>query len=436
MILVVRKLMKLVLVMFIAALAARHAPSAAAASTIIVGVSPMLSAPDRAAAHAGVQNLLLRGKAGASVQVFDLGSQLRVLSVTLPESPTLRIRQVALKRELAALHAFMKQPPSDPSSANVPAFMTGVVPGLRKDGVPTRVLLFASLFHADQRDSGGVFSPGSYMSDGCVLADSRQHVLGTRDRQGILKETVIDWCFLSENVGTLDRRPVVRLWSVWASELGATLSSCQGTPNIAVESLLSGKKDPVSADSIDRSDVEIAIRRVPGSAPSVQVTADAPAATPEQLRDAAGAIPTPRTGGMTIGIVWTSAGPRTDVDLYCTPKSGAAELSFQTMKTPEGEYLRDIRSPQAPSATEQWRTHCEVIRLERADPAEATCWVNLFDNPNSAPVTGIVRILIEGRTVDVPFRVIGKGDKAAGRNARDRSASWLRIDIAGAMSQK
>lgn len=405
------------------------------ARSIIVAIAPGMSEADRQGVLNAYQQLLLKSDVGDVIQCYDAAAQRRVCTATVPKSASSRARLIALKREIAAIHACLNASPGSGSLAhplNVPAFMTMVVPGLHHEGQTTRILVFGTIFHGDERDVGATFAPGSYPSDGCAMPSGQEFPLGTGDRKGSLAGVCVDWCSMGEDCGTLERRAVVRWWTIWCAELGATLTSCQATPGVAIESAIAGTTAPVSSDVIDRTSTDVVIRDV---RPTTRST-DAPhppqrAATDAELSEAASVMPTPSLGHAMISVVWSSTDGQADIDLWVRPAPGAAELSYGNRTTPLGRYLRDIQRSASTRQTPAGNTAWEGVEiLDAHGDRMPEVWLNVYRN-TGAPVQGIVRVQVGGRTSDFAFWFSdgNVGDHASNRNNRGTSPCWLRIDL-------
>ena len=239
------------------------AQTAIAERLIIVGVAPGLNESNQKAVLEAAKKLCVECETGDTAQFYDLGTRQRIFSKVIPKADSPRGRLILCRTELATLTAHLKAPPPQGRHANVPAFLTG----LRLDGKPARVILITSLFHGDDRDVGATFVPGQCPSEAHPLASSRESIYGASDRKGSLTGVGIDWVNLDETASTLELRAVSRFWSVWATELGATLTSVETTATAAVENALKGLSSP-TAESIDRTDTVMEIRSLNKPAPT------------------------------------------------------------------------------------------------------------------------------------------------------------------------
>lgn len=240
------------------------AQTAIAERLIISGIAPGLNDSNQQAVLELAKKLCVECDAGDTVQFYDLGTRQRIFSKIIPKADSPRGRLILCRTELATLTAHLKAPPPQGRHANVPAFLTG----LRLDGKPARVILITSLFHGDDRDVGATFVPGQCPSDAHPLASSRESIYGASDRKDSLTGVGIDWVNLDETASTLELRAVSRFWSVWAKELGATLTSVESTATAAAENALKGLSAPLTTESIDRTDTVMEIRSLSKPAPS------------------------------------------------------------------------------------------------------------------------------------------------------------------------
>ncbi len=374
------------------------------------------------------QNLLLKANAGDSIHAYDGGSQRRVCTIVRSDGPPRAVLNAA-RRELVALRQYFSQSEQNGSARplNIPAFATSVLSGLRADERPLRVLVFGPTSHTDGRDIGATFGAGMYPSDACALRSGHEHPFGTADRKGSLSNVWIDWCYFDDDCGTLERRAMVRWWKVWYEELGATLVSCQATPNVAIESAVRANTTPVTNDVIDRTATSVGVLQV-RQAQANALPTSTPAAVADLATVASSVATTPVTGVVTVHAVWTSADGQADCDLWVRPAPDKAELNFSASQSPEGRLLRDVLRSGNRNET-NWTASWEAVELRRGSVGHLSCYVNLYRN-SGARVDGLVRLRIDDRTIDVPFMFSsGAGDSAGGRDQRDRSGAWVRIDL-------
>jgi hypothetical protein len=78
---------------------------------------------------------------------------------------------------------------------------------------------------------------------------------------------------------------------------------------------------------------------------------------------------------------------------------------------------------------ETWKASWEAVEIETAILADTTCWLNLYRG-SGGKIEGVVRIMFDERTANVPFTFPAiAGDKAAGRSRRDGNPCWVKIRL-------
>ena len=134
-------------------------------------------------------------------------------------------------------------------------------------------------------------------------------------------------------------------------------------------------------------------------------------------------------GNIGIAAVW-NAEQGTDIDLWVAAKPGLPEAFWDRPNVERVSYFRDIRTSQGVRAETQWQAIWEYCEIQQAQIAEPTVWLNVF--AASGPVSGIVRVQFNGRSVDRPFKfAVTNGNRAHDANlaVRGRSPYWQRIDL-------
>ncbi len=412
----------------------------AAERTIVVGLPSAISTADRTPVFKAVIDLMLTVQSETRVLIFNAQAQTRICDVEVTgTSKRGRLRRLA--REVAIIKRYFKRTDQGQEAVidnvHVPAFLS-VLRHIQLPGSSLRILLFGSLYHSAVQDIHATFGPGFVPSDGHVLAMGRESVFGTADLKGSLDGVAIDWCYLGHNGSTLERRAVVRFWTIYFSEMGMALTSVLSSPHVTIDNVISGSTDPAFPDRIDRRDRRIEIRPVDSPPKETRVRPDRQPLEETAafrrhrmaLEDAAKSVPKPRSGFLSIAAVWISKDPNVDVDLWVRPHSRADELYFQKQETPEGRHLRDVVTAHSGLGDADWQSSWELVEVRMATLEDATCWLNLYKGGGET-IEGIVRLLFDHRVVDVPFSFTGgKGDKAKGRNHRENSPFWISIDVA------
>jgi hypothetical protein len=398
-----------------------------------------------------ILDLVFGSAAGDRVQVFDALTLQRIADMTIPggQASNAKARTMALKKEIAELRAFFSRTASVRSGKDrqirTPQFLELAGSTLKTKSGDTTLILFGSAYYLDEKDPESTFGHGRYPSDGCVLASSQQSVFGTSNKQALLNGAVVHFCYLSEHFDCDQERTAIRrFWKIHCDGLGANLSTFVASTGLTVERALSGVTDPVTRDRVDPRDTTIEMRSVRATrVERVEVGDETaggeqeepiprlPTGADPRIQVALDEIPRPAHGALTIAAVWVAEGNAVaaDVDLYVAPTPSAAELCFSKRQTPEGTYLRDIRSARSDLGDDRWIACWEVVEIVTARADDATCWLNLYRGPGGA-ISGVVRILFADRAVDRPFAFPAiAGDGAAGRHDRKNRPCWIEIDL-------
>lgn len=400
----------------------------------IYGIAPALSEPNADAVAKIAFRHILEADPGEHIQFFNALNQQRLCSIVIPQTRTKEARIQKLAAEILTLTEFFKSAKAaDARMRNQihgPRFFQSVATALQDSEGSTRVLVFGSLFHRDERDTDACFKAGEYLSDGHILA-ADESVFGTAGRTDSLRNVYVYWCHLGETMADLEERAVARFWQIYLGELGAGLTYCGPSSEVALDRAKANVQEPVFSYSINRADM-VRERRVVGrSGSATEQPAEAPTTNPiaEQVQVAVSELPAPRAGFVNVSVVWTSADGKCDLDMWVRPRTDAPELNWDNVEIPGGRYLRDIRSSRnVDFATAQ----SEIVELAEADLRDVHCWLNVYRNTDS-PVEGVVRVQTTSGAYDIPFSLTGKGDESAGRNRRDGNPAWLRIDVARAL---
>ncbi len=140
------------------------------------------------------------------------------------------------------------------------------------------------------------------------------------------------------------------------------------------------------------------------------------------------------TNQMGIASVWFSEDAQADVDFWVRPHrtppdDEKSEIRFSQTNVVGGHLLHDLTRSFLGSETPEFTSASwEGVILDDPRLDEATIWLNVFKT--SKPVTGLLRALWRGKSVDIPFRFdVTQGDKAGGRNHREDSPCWFRINL-------
>lgn len=411
------------------------AEEARAERILVVGTPGFVDPEVGQEVFTGVTSAIGRATPGDRVEIYDALSVKLIASLTVPEGRTEVIRTNKLRKELAQLRRHLtEQSVRDVGRmnlVNLPAFYRHVA-GMRiKPPAEMRVIIFGSLLPIDMRGDGPLCQVGQVPSDAWVIESTLTSQYGTQDLgSAYLKNVVVDYCSVGPRIPDIDRRSLERFIAIYTHRLGGVIHSFRSDAKLTVDLALQGGKEPATTDQLNEADTVKEIRRVGGTEPiPVQPV-------PEQARNAlqgaGAALPRAQAGILHVAAVWTSAGSA-DVDLYVRPRPGSAELSFGMTRSAEGRYLRDVRRSQATGESGSWQGDWEGVELPNGDPKLIEVWLNVFTSSGDK-ITGFVRIQHgQNFTVDVPFTMSGRADSAGDAGKRDRSSSWLRIDVQAAL---
>lgn len=427
----------------------------------VVGVPSEMDAATGKSVLNATLDLVLRADEGSRIQVFDALNLQKVIDVTIPTLPgksNPKVRVVRLKKQIGALKNYFTRSSSVRSGKathiKVPQFLELAGSALKSSSGDTTVLLFGSPYYSDARDVAFVFGGGFYPSDGHILSTSKRSVFGTSDKKDLLKGVTIHFCHLKDVFDTeLERTAVSRFWKIYCDSLGAVLATFVTSTEVAVERALNNAKDAVSQDRLNPKDTVIEMRKTvvhrnPETVPVDTDREDTPRGdtSPERsepiprtatrlvdrrVQTVLRSVPKPKPGSLVIAAVWVAEGNagKADVDLYVRPHPEAGELNFRHRSSAEGKYLRDIRSARKSLNDETWGASWEAVEMEAVHLENATCWLNLYRGCGGK-IEGVVRVVFDGRTADVPFTFPPiAGDEAAGHIKRAGNACWIEVAL-------
>ena len=436
------------------------AASVAAQDVTVVAVPSEMSEATGKAIEDTVMALVASEKTGDKVVVMNAKTQQTIVTMTIPKGVT-RARVRKLLKELGALKAVLKRTATIRATDNseqirVPQTLSTIGANIQQGAGKTRVVLVGLPAYMDARDATFVFGAGIVPNDAYIIAPSSKSVFGTSDRLGTLKKVDVHFCYVRDRFANeLERRAVARFWALYCKELGATLSTFEASPDVVLDRLRAGVNDPIMpTEKLDRSKTDFVMVRYVSEAPKprtkekpkpavkttpspqpVAETQRAPSSSPKVQRAvdaAAKKVEGPQRGNVVIGAFWYVAAKETaavDVDVYFRKNPKAEELYFGKKETEGGRHRGDVMRSHSDGDDANWRAAGEVIEVEDTDLGSASCWLNLYRG-NGERVEGIVRIIDpKGQVVDVPFVFSGKGDRHKDRANREKSASWVRIDL-------
>jgi hypothetical protein len=466
-----------------------------------IGVAPGLSSAGGSNIfRACIDFVLYRAQAGDRVEFIEAPQMARLADVTIPPGAARdRAYSRAFSGKFGGLKRFLTEAGGgDPRLAGqlrVPQLLDMVAKGRQPNEITTLVMIGAPLFittHPTETafNMEGGLTPG----DGMVTCSSSLSLFGTAERKGQLNGVAIHWLTQGDGWATseMHRSAVVRFWSVFVGEQGATLATISGDTASVFDRVARGENRPVMSVKADPSDTGLimrlprAFRRetvqappergmeartkpvaeaprtnpapapvpvlppVPGTnrpvvVPAVPLARPPVAKEPEPeplakpLEEAAPAgpavreIPKAATGHIGIAAIWqapNSSGRDTDIDLYVSAYPGAQEVYWHRLQAPGATYYRDIRAASAGRPSEDWQTSWEYVEVGHADLSKVSLWLNVYEA--SGPISGFVRVQHGGSVVDRPFRFdVTRGNKGVDNRieARRRSRYWQEVRL-------
>lgn len=434
---------------------------AAAQRLYIVGVPSETDAEMGKRILAATLALVLKANDGDRIQVFDALNLQKVADLTIPSnagSSNAKIRVVRLKEQIVDLKTYFNRAASVRSGKameiKVPQFLELAGATIKASSGDTTVLLCGSPYYLDARDAAFVFGQGYYPSDGHILATSKRSVFGTADKQNLLKGATVHFCHLDDIFETeLERTAVRRFWKLYTDRLGAVLATFTPSTDVAVERCVSNVTDPVSQDELIPEDRVIEMRKTVIStnrqadsshAPSRETLRNESPPQPAEVgrttqnlnvdrrvEDILRSVPRPKPGSLVIAAAWVTEGDaRTaDVDLHVRAHRDSEEVNFVHRSSRDATYLRDIRAANNSLHDEDWGASWEAVEISGGRIEDTTCWLDLYEGCGGK-IEGVVRVVFEDRSADVPFSFPAiDGDHASNREKREGNPCWIEIGL-------
>ena len=430
-------------------------------TTLNIGLSPFYSVSDNKRVRDSLINFVLGPTpAGTRISIQDAYALQSVAELTLPnlgakyDSPTSRAR--VLQAPLASLVGWFNQQLNTPARAELKNTAAVRVPEwmdqLSAQSSPPRVaLVIGSPLRIDPREPSFDMSPDLCPSDGHLVAPADQSIFTTIGKQTSLRGSVVLWSYLSEGLfaNELHSQRVRRFWALWVNGESGALAGF--SPDLSGVLALATQRGlaPIGQYQIDTNDSKITMRTclpraiprwmpesvnaLPATPPQPTPAPPSPQANPVMIPPVgptpvpasaplSRAVPAIITTPLEIGIAWESGDKTVDLDLYVRATSRAAELFFQRVRTPEGEYVFDWRSPNA-GMDYEWVRLSPPIR-----PDQVSVWINLYEG--RGPVTGAMLIHYNERTYRREFRITAnRGNRGFQLPTRAMNPCWTQVDI-------
>ncbi len=336
---------------------------------------------------------------------------------------------------------------------------------MRREGEALTVILIGTpvFVTASPAEAAFNFDRGLVPTDGMIVASSSQSLFGTAERKQQARGIALYWITPDDRWGMseMHRQALLRFWSLFCQQQGAMLVDLSADMSTAFARAVQGDTRPLLNVAPDPNDRGLTMREPPTfqretvagpASHSVEIPAGAPPsripaqtggsaigqAEPTPLvvpQSIARQIPQVGKGHIGIAALWLleNASEDTDVDLWVSSDSGRVpEVFWKRAVSGDAKYFRDIRNASA-TGDGDWRGGWEFVQISHNDLSRVSLWLNLFKASASRPITGIIRVQWNGRTIDHPFSFgqIMRGNSGADADypARARSSYWQRIDL-------
>lgn len=423
--------MKRTLNFAVAAIAAFSA-TAHAQRDYLVGLPNQIDMATRDVIAASVVDLIGRAEAGDRFVIMDGQELRRVVAFTRPEARSGRSLSRRLRAEFAILGQYLEGAVAEPTpeitlnAVRHPQVLS-TMGAVRLPDREARIVLFGSAFYSHPSDPSFAMGGGMYPSDAHLAAAPELSIYTVKGKESSLEGCGVYFCYLEEAfVNSFERAANRRWWTLFVAGHGATLAHISASAPDTVEAALRGSERPAIEASVDPRDDKVEMRRA---------GATVPAAPHSRLEAVAARIAPPERGKFTVAAFWpVGRGARVDVDIYLRARPGAEEICFRRKKTRDGRLLRDVQGGSDDGDHENWRASWEVVEVNETAFGESEAWLNLYAYQGPGPIEGVVRVAIETRFVDLPFRFDEgvQGNRGASSKARGISSQWVKVDLDGA----
>lgn len=410
--------------------------------------------------------LLNRAQPGDSVEFYDAPQLTKLASVVVPAGTA---RERANSREFAAKFGALKKALTEPSTGDPKlagqlrlAQLLDMVAKTRQPNQQTMLVLMGSPLFITAHPNEVAFNMESGLTpgDGMVTCSSAKSLFGTAERKGQLNGVAIHWLTPSDVWATseMHRSAVLRFWTVFAAEQGATLATFSSDTGAVFDRAVRGEDRPLMSAKADPNDRGLIMRPPPTfhreavAAPPPPPPAPEPTPTPPSVVEATKPeppakpveealpavpvikeIPKAATGHIGIAAIWqvpSRTSRNADIDLFVAASPSAPEVYWKRPLAEGAKYFRDIRHASEAKTTGEWQASWEYVEVSHAEISKVSLWLNVYDT--SGPVSGIVRVQFNGRTVDKSFRFdVTRGNRGSdSRNVeRRRSPFWQEIRL-------
>lgn len=242
--------------------------------------------------------LLNRAQPSDSVEFYDAPQLTKLASVVVPAGSA---RERANSREFAAkfgaLKKFLTEPavgePKLAGQLRLPQLLDTVAK-TREANQRTALILVGSPLFITTHPNEVAFNMESGLTpgDGMVTCSSALSLFGTAERKGQLQGVAIHWLTPSDAWATseMHRSAVIRFWTVFADEQGATLATFSSDTAAVFDRAVRGEDRPLMTAKTDPNDRGLIMRPPPAfhretvaatPPPPVEVPAKPPAELPK-----------------------------------------------------------------------------------------------------------------------------------------------------------
>lgn len=332
---------------------------------------------------------------GDNLIVFNGDDASVITTVQVPESeaynnPIARIR--AKRNELKPLNDFDEKligVGRVNGAIDVPVTLTEIA---RYHDEAVDIIIVGSALYDSQSYPALSMSDGAVPSIGYITVSPSVSPFGTKGSD-YLKSKRVHWLLPEPIKNSLHAQAVMQFWYTYIKALGGELVTFSHNSEVVIKRLKNNAKPLSLIFSIDNSGKREMLRIIPIIAH--QEFYQLPA-NKTSLHE--GALDSPQS--FMLGIRWLHAkGQPIDLDVYAKSADGDT-LFYQHQRTLHGIHIKHYKVMNDVQL-EQY----ETVELYRSQPDETLIAVNLYSTPQSlsAPVTGALRVRVNGNTYEQDF---------------------------------
>ena len=346
-----------------------------------------------------------------------------------------KFRKKAFRKQLRTVRTYIEElPDSGAGGLDVPLFLghvgTKLAPAPDGDGVRARVLVIGNALHQDPKEPDFDMREGYFPSDAHIEAPIQSSPYGTAGKEGFLDG--IDVHFLYTNpsdswASSLYRDRIERFWTLFVGAQGGSLATFTPDRDTAYRRLVSPPTAVLARHTLDHTATKLEMlyagrgndepstpdpvqRLVQGTAfleDDVPITTEAPTATTGRK--------------VKVGIRWPAG---IDLDVYARASRGQPYLYFGQVRTDEGRFFRDWTSAPDQNGLE----YIEFDRIEDIRTLEVM--VNFYSGHAPGGPSGVVRVFLNGKVYEGPFRIAAeRGNQGGDTRSTRTSPHWQVLDM-------